>query len=642
MLCFGCFSDPSRGAMSTSNLAETYLSEETRTTEPCMHVNGANAVPGRSPAPSPPTKTNTLGPGVGPENLLLCLQPMMQAAVREQLPMAISRARRPQWMAGIEVVDYIRIGTESPSVKNCYAEDMNGQSASGEIRTVVEMSWKPSLDAILRVRPTTAYIKWNADNKKRPPPAMLDLRLAGIEVHGVLRLSISVAGGMRLRLLRQPGINVELTTEAPTPTEVDSSDCEEELLKLLKLWLRQAICSHVLESEIGPSDSYFPLSSSNSKGIIDPLDPLPIRRSSGNGASATMTGRSSTSRHSRYYSASDLPDVIPEVGVANESALLPLSSVTSGVLQDGVYGRDYHVQSQHHQQQELDVDRGRTMSNFNSENEIPEVKLDFQAVRKLATMKSHVWDGLHSPGKPCPYNIRGPKYLNNRVKIPAGMSAFTLSAFDMVSLPHAVQHVARYLPSVRKSGAPFGIVINLVIPGTPLLSLVATFVTDRDCFALANKKPPEDPMDGQHEGWTPFDFALHRFITGDNVTRNKMLKLIPHIDSGNWIVKNAVGTKPLIVGKALKTTYFDTKQYIEVDIDVSADPTASYITGMVRGATSGLVIDLGFVLEGQMPWELPEKLIGAARVSHLNVRDAVPLDISEEIPLLRPAFVTPV
>jgi hypothetical protein len=50
----------------------------------------------------------------------------------------------------------------------------------------------------------------------------------------------------------------------------------------------------------------------------------------------------------------------------------------------------------------------------------------------------------------------------------------------------------------------------------------------------------------------------------------------------------------------------------------------------------------GFVLEGQMPWELPEKLIGAARVSHLNVRDAVPLDINEEIPLLRPAFVTPV
>ena len=45
--------------------------------------------------------------------------------------------------------------------------------------------------------------------------------------------------------------------------------------------------------------------------------------------------------------------------------------------------------------------------------------------------------------------------------------------------------------------------------------------------------------------------------------------------------------------QALKTTYHTTRQYMEIDIDVSANSTAAYITGMVRGATSGLVIDLG-------------------------------------------------
>ena len=45
--------------------------------------------------------------------------------------------------------------------------------------------------------------------------------------------------------------------------------------------------------------------------------------------------------------------------------------------------------------------------------------------------------------------------------------------------------------------------------------------------------------------------------------------------------------------QALKTTYHLTKQYMEIDIDVSANSTAAYITGMVRGATSSLVIDLG-------------------------------------------------
>ena len=45
--------------------------------------------------------------------------------------------------------------------------------------------------------------------------------------------------------------------------------------------------------------------------------------------------------------------------------------------------------------------------------------------------------------------MRGANYLKDRVKIPAGLSAFTLSAFDMVSLPYAVEHVGRFLPSIR-------------------------------------------------------------------------------------------------------------------------------------------------------------------------------------------------
>ena len=136
-------------------------------------------------------------------------------------------------------------------------------------------------------------------------------------------------------------------------------------------------------------------------------------------------------------------------------------------------------------------------------------------------------------------------------------------------------------------------------------------------------------------------------MTGDVTTRNKMLKLIPHIDSGNWVVRQAVGTKPVITGKvgacegrvysgyvkvrafgcdcgklcccpdtarvllgltctqALKTTYHTTRQYIEIDIDVSANSTAAYITGMVRGATSGLVIDLG---EGQHRGQNPSQV----------------------------------
>ena len=56
-----------------------------------------------------------------------------------------------------------------------------------------------------------------------------------------------------------------------------------------------------------------------------------------------------------------------------------------------------------------------------------------------------------------------------------------------------------------------------------------------------------------------------------------------------------------------------TQQTEKVTTDVGSNPTAQYITGMVRGATRGLTIDIAILLEGQQPCELPEALLGAAR-----------------------------
>lgn len=37
----------------------------------------------------------------------------------------------------------------------------------------------------------------------------------------------------------------------------------------------------------------------------------------------------------------------------------------------------------------------------------------------------------------------------------------------------------------------------------------------------------------------------------------------------------------------------------QVDIDISANSVANYVTGMVRGTTTSLDVDLAFVLEGE-------------------------------------------
>ncbi|GFR41631.1 hypothetical protein Agub_g2358 [Astrephomene gubernaculifera] len=260
-------------------------------------------------------------------------------------------------------------------------------------------------------------------------------------------------------------------------------------------------------------------------------------------------------------------------------------------------------------------------------------------MRRLAFLEPQVWDQLHQPGKDAPFKIRGPTYLKDRKKIPAGYTRFVLGSMDVIQQPPGAlhEHVARFLPSIRQSGAPFSLIVHLVIPGTPLLGIVATFVTDRHPSQLG--QPPAQPMEEDHD-WEPFDFVLHKYMNGSTHTRNHMLKLIPHIADGSWMIKQSVGTTPVILGKQLRTIYYETPQYIEIDIDISANNVASYVTGLVRGATRSLVIDMGFVLEGTTPWELPEALLGTLRLYNLDTRNAKLIDVDNEIPL-RPPTVAP-
>ena len=50
--------------------------------------------------------------------------------------------------------------------------------------------------------------------------------------------------------------------------------------------------------------------------------------------------------------------------------------------------------------------------------------------------------------------------------------------------------------------------------------------------------------------------------------------------------------------------------YMEVDIDVGSSSVAATVVNLVQGATKSLVVDMGIVLEGHSPEELPESLLG--------------------------------
>lgn len=256
-----------------------------------------------------------------------------------------------------------------------------------------------------------------------------------------------------------------------------------------------------------------------------------------------------------------------------------------------------------------------------------------QRMRQLATCDPRFWLELHVPGADAPFNVRGPTYLKDRRKIPAGTAAFCLSAVELLVLdkPENRFHVARFLPSIRQGGAPFSLVLSWVMPGNPLLTMVFIFSVERHPDSLG--VPPARPMEEKHD-WQPFDFVLHKFWNGTDQERNSMMKMVPHIAQGSWVVKQSVGTVPVIVGTRLQCKYFKTARYLEMDVDISANPTANFITGKVRTCTKSLAVDMAFVLEGKQPWELPEVLIGAVRMPFVDLTTAKTIDMTQELPMM--------
>lgn len=122
---------------------------------------------------------------------------------------------------------------------------------------------------------------------------------------------------------------------------------------------------------------------------------------------------------------------------------------------------------------------------------------------------------------------------------------------------------------------------------------------------------------------------IFRFVTGDDETRDSSFKLIPHIVKGSFIIRQSVGSTPVILGKKLKQYYFKHQRYIEVDIDIGSSYTAATVVSMVSGVTKTLVVDLAVVLEGKSAAELPESLLGTVRMERLDLATAVDLDTSE-------------
>lgn len=202
------------------------------------------------------------------------------------------------------------------------------------------------------------------------------------------------------------------------------------------------------------------------------------------------------------------------------------------------------------------------------------------------------------------FRVRSKRFIFDGSKVPAGQPLMQLVAVDWFKSVKRMDHLAKRKGCAAQVAAEkglFSLVINLQVPGSTHYSMVLYFIA-------------KQLVQGS---------LLQRFVDGDDEFRNSRLKLIPSVPKGSWIVRQSVGSTPCILGKAVDCNYFRGQKYLEVDVDIGSSTVANGVLGLVLGVVTTLVVDMAFLVQGNSMEELPEHLIGAVRVSRLELSSAV-------------------
>ncbi|KAH7280404.1 hypothetical protein KP509_37G065600 [Ceratopteris richardii] len=208
------------------------------------------------------------------------------------------------------------------------------------------------------------------------------------------------------------------------------------------------------------------------------------------------------------------------------------------------------------------------------------------------------------------FMVRGKTYMQDGLKVPSGPPLLNLLGVDWLSNEKRMDRIASHpgclIQSHETRKLPFVLVFNFQLPGTPNYSLVSYF--------------------GSHTPIRPGSL-LHSFITGDDTYRNSRLKFISRIVDGHWIAKRLVRNKPILLGRMLTCRYYVSENFLEIDVDVGSSSVACGTSNVLLNCSSTVVIDLVLLIEGRDETELPEQLLGVARIHRVNAELATRIEM---------------
>lgn len=229
------------------------------------------------------------------------------------------------------------------------------------------------------------------------------------------------------------------------------------------------------------------------------------------------------------------------------------------------------------------------------------------------------------------FKVRGPKYLSDKKKMPSQEFLFPARGVDLFltdTCPENVGSNSGVLGGNLRDKPTF--LINFRLPWGVLVFYFeippkfVPFVRKKYEFEYDEELPDLNKM-------TPGDRTACRFLLADQSEKDELLKIVPIVIAGPWIVKSVVGGKPAILGNKLPVNYVYQKQegtkalYLEADLDIVASSAARGILSVVRSHTQSLTLDLGFVVQANHEDELPEQMLVGVRCHGMDPLNAPPL-----------------
>lgn len=207
------------------------------------------------------------------------------------------------------------------------------------------------------------------------------------------------------------------------------------------------------------------------------------------------------------------------------------------------------------------------------------------------------------------FSLRSADYFTRKEKSPGGDYLLSPAGVDWLKSTAKLDNIMsrpdnRVAHALRKAKSPnsFVFAANFEVSGKEHYHMVLYFAT-------------EEPL--------PTHSPLQRFIDGDDAFRNQRFKIVSRVVKGPWVVKAAAGQfGAFLVGKTVKCNYHKGSNYFEIDVDTGTSAIMSAVVRLMLGYTKSFVVDIGLVIEAQKEDELPERLIGAVRLCHMDISSA--------------------